>query len=161
MNHPRPFKDEPQQIRRLGAHTVRLPPLLEDLLAAWLQKCAGRGMPSATDLPPEDLRNWAGNLAIIAVPPNEQFWIRQSGFDLIRRFGREATNAAIAELAPDIAAQLRAILKATLKASAPVAALSQVRLGYGGSIYSEIALPLAEGGRISSVLLGVSLLRES
>lgn len=160
MNHPRPFKTEPQQIRRLGIQTVQLPASLEALLSLWLQRCAGRAMPAAADLSAQDLRPWAGHLAVVATPQDERFCIAQCGFDLIRRFGREATNAPVDELAPDIAAQLRALLKATVKAAAPVSARSQVRLGIGASDYMEIALPLAENGRIGSVLLGVSLLRE-
>jgi hypothetical protein len=150
-----------QEIHRLGSQLVALPSRLEALVAYWLQKCAGRAMPGRDELPEQELRPWFGNLALIELSEDERHHIRLCGTNLIRRFGREATGVAVADLAFDISAQLRAILKATGKSAVPVVAISRVRLGHGLSTYAEVALPLSGEGRISTILLGCYSIRES
>ncbi|HEY4940200.1 MAG TPA: PAS domain-containing protein [Rhizomicrobium sp.] len=132
-----------QEIHRVGTQTRSLPPQLERLLSYWLQKCDGRRMPSRDELPVQELRAWLGHLALIEISGETDFRIRLCGTNLIRRFGREATGVAVAELAFDIAKQLSAILKATSKAMTPIVALSQVPLGRTTATYCEVALPLS------------------
>jgi hypothetical protein len=152
----------PQEIHRLGAQARALPPSLETLLSYWLTKCGGRPMPGRDDLPVRELRPWLGQLALIEILGEQDFHIRVSGTNLIRRFGREATGMAVNELATDIAQQLRAVLKAACKAMAPVVAVSHVQLGRATVSHCEVALPLSgEGGRVATVLLGSYPLRES
>jgi hypothetical protein len=149
------------EIHRLGAQLVALPPHLEALVAYWLQKCAGRPMPARDELPERELRPWFGNLALIETGEDERSRIRLCGTNLIRRFGREATGVFVADLAFDIAGQLRAIIKAMGKSPVPVVSISRVRLGHGLSTYSEVALPLSGRPGTSTVLLGSYSIRES
>ena len=151
-----------QEIHRLGAQTRSLPPQLESLLSYWLQKCAGRRMPWRDELPVQELKAWLGHLALIEFAGENDFHIRLAGTNLIRRFGREATDVAVSDLALDIAKQMTAILRATAKAMAPVVALSPVALGRTVNTYCEVALPLAgPGARLATVLLGCYPVRES
>lgn len=151
-----------QEIHRLGAQTRALPPRLETLLSYWLQKCGNRAMPARDDLPTNELKPWMGQLALIEFASDNDFRVRLCGTNLIRRFGREATGVSVAELAFDIALQLKAIMRATAKAAAPVVAVSHIELGRSTVSYCEAALPLAgAGGRLATVLLGSYPIRET
>lgn len=118
-------------------------------------------MPSRDELPVRELRAWLGHLALIEIVGENDFFVRLCGTHLIRRFGREATGAAVADLAFDINKRLTAILKATVKAMAPIVAMSQVPLGRTAATYREVALPLSgANGGIATVLLGSYPIRE-
>lgn len=149
-------------IHRLGAQIRALPPQLEALTSYWLQKCAGREMPLRDEMPAEELRPWAGHLALLEVAGERDAHVRLCGSDLIRRFGREATGVHISDLAFDISRQLAAIVKATAKAMAPVVSLAPVQLGHTATYYCEVALPLGTpNGRLAIVLLGSYPVRQA
>lgn len=132
-----------QKIHRLGAQTQSLPPDVQQLVSYWLRKCSGRLMPAGCDLSTEELRPWNGHLAVIESLGEGRFVVRRSGFELIRRLGREATGLDVAELAADLERQLHAVLAATTRAAAPVVACSAVPLGHTTAWFCDVALPLA------------------
>jgi len=134
---------EQQEIHRLGTQTHAIPPQLQELITHWLRKCEGRAAPLREDFGHRDLRPWWGHLAIFGVLDDSDFVVRLAGTNLIRRFGREATNLRVGELALDIGRHLRDVLKATLKAGGPVIATSAVQLGRSTHWHSEVAMPLA------------------
>ena len=134
---------EQQEIHRLGAQLRSIPPQLQDLISHWLTKCEGRPQPLREDFGHRDLKPWWGHLALFDVLGDDDFAIRLSGTNLIRRFGREATRLLVGELAIDINRHLRDVLKATLKAAGPVVATSSVQLGRVTYWHCDVAMPLA------------------
>jgi hypothetical protein len=144
-----------QEIHRLGAQSRSIPSPLQELLAYWLEKCEGRAMPMREDLPHRELRPWYGQLALFDAVGDSDFQFRVCGTNLIRRFGREATNLYASDLAPDIARHLREVLKTTLRAEGPVVATSGVQLGRATLWHCEVAMPLGSlENRRGMVLLG-------
>jgi hypothetical protein len=152
---------EQQQIHRLGARARSLPRQIESVVSFWLQKCAGRAMPYRDDFPVSELRPWLGHLALIEQVSETHQYLRLSGTELIRRFGREATGLLVDELAPDIAHQMRAILRAVTRATAPMVATSSVPLGRTVYWHCDVALPLATPvGKLGTVLFCSYPIRE-
>ena len=144
-----------QEIHRLGTQSRSIPSPLRELVAYWLQKCEGRATPMREDLANRELRPWYGQLALFEVVGDSDFQFRVCGTNLIRRFGREATNLPVGDLAADIAWHLREVLKTTVKAQGPVVATSAVPLGRATLWHNEVALPLGSlENRRGMVLLG-------
>lgn len=87
------------------------PPLSDPRLIAlygyWLGKCAGRAMPARSDLLPEEMRPWLGNLMLIDVSPDGRYQYRLYGTRFVEQFGVEMTGKTIDTLAAGQAAAIR------------------------------------------------------
>src|SRR6185312_11316485 len=111
-------------------------------------------IPERPRLGQRDIEPWALHVAWIEAGPNDALFVRRFGIELIRRFGREATNNQVDELAVDIATGLRDIIGQAITTAAPAAGTASVQLGYQAARFSELALPLAaDGERVKLVLL--------
>ncbi|MBV9991584.1 MAG: PAS domain-containing protein [Alphaproteobacteria bacterium] len=132
----------------------KLVPALERLLAHWRKSYGIRPIPERSRLNIRDLGPWLPHAAWIEVGGDGGPIVRRFGIELIRRFGREATNDRIGDLAPDVAAGLRALIGQATATSAPAIGTASVQLGRHPASFSELALPLAaDGARIGLVLL--------
>lgn len=136
-----------------GGATPRLVPRLEALLGHWQQHYGTQPIPDRSRLDPAGLVPWTRHVVWIDAVPGNRFWIRDFGFDLIRRFGREATGNDVDELALDIAGGLRRGLERAIATAAPVAGSASVRLGREAAAFCDLILPLAaERGRVTQLL---------
>ncbi|HWD28862.1 MAG TPA: PAS domain-containing protein [Rhizomicrobium sp.] len=154
MERAREEVRERQEIHRLGAQFDPIPHQLQALVAYWDEKRDGRALPLREDLGGAGLRPWAGHLALFEAFDDQDFLFRACDANLIRRFGRVATNRPIGDLATDLARHLRAVLSAALDAKGPVVATSGVALGYTILWHCELALPLGSRDHRRMVLLG-------
>jgi hypothetical protein len=158
---PRRSGDEPaheQPVQLLAFHihpgpaqSGPLHPQLKTLLALWSQARGDRIMPAVDDLPERTLQPWRGHLALIEPGPGS-LRFRQSGSDLIPRFGCDTTGLTLADLAADIRKGLHATIDIVHARRTPVAAASSVRFEGKRRLYSDLLLPLS-GGRFRSTLL--------
>jgi len=131
----------------------KLVPELEALLALWRRRYGTGPIPDRCRLDDADLAPWARHIVWIEAVPDEAFRLSRFGFELIRRFGREASNQSIDELALDIAAGLRESVWRAMATAAPVVASGSVQLGREAALFSELMLPMASEGRRIVLLL--------
>jgi len=137
-----------------GGMQGKLVPVLERLLGLWRQRYGTQPIPPRSRLEIRDVGPWAPYTAWIEAGNDDTLFIRRFGIELIRRFGREATNDRIDDLALDVAVGLRAIIGRAMATAAPAIGTASVQLGRYPAIFSELALPLAaDGRRITLVLL--------
>jgi hypothetical protein len=153
MEQARAEVRERQEIHRLGAQFDPLPRPLQALLVHWREKCDGRAMPMREDFAAGELRPWHGHLALFEAFDDSDFLFRACDPNLIRRFGRVATDRPIGDLATDLARHLRAVLNETIETKAPVVATSGVALGYTILWHCELALPLGRLAHDSRMVL--------
>lgn len=131
-------------------------PELDALLALWRRRYDGRPIPERSRFEPSELGPWGAYAAWIESGNDDTFRVRTFGIELIRRFGREATNYHVEDLALDIATSLREILLRAVASRAPAAAGASVQFGHAAALFSELALPLASDSRRVNLLLLVS-----
>ncbi len=137
-----------------GSMQGRLVPAQERLLALWRKRYGTLAIPERPRLEVRDLAPWAPYTAWIEVGPDDALFVRRFGIELIRRFGREATNDRVDDLALDVATGLRAIVGQAVATSAPATGTASVQLGHRSAGFSELALPLAaDGTRVTLVVL--------
>lgn len=136
-----------------GSATPQLVPRLEALLGHW-QRCYGtQPIPGRPRLDAVELGPWMRHIAWIDAAPGDRYRIRNFGVELIRRFGREATNHCVEDLALDIATSLREKLERAIATAAPVFGGASVRLGRDAAVFCDLILPLAaDGARVSQFL---------
>lgn len=137
-----------------GGAPAKLVSELEALLGLWRRRYGARPIPERSRFDAFELDPWARHIAWIEAGPGDTFRVRGFGIELIRRFGREATNESIDDLALDIASGMREALWKTMATAAPVATEASVQLGRQAARFSELILPLArDPKRISLFLL--------
>lgn len=95
---------------------------------------------------------WQNNIAYIVCVGAERFRISYCGLALIRRFGREATDAFVDTLATDICNGLQAGLLRCVSTVAPVIQQPFVALGDMRSDHCDLILPLQRARPVSSFL---------
>lgn len=95
---------------------------------------------------------WHNNIAHIIRVGAERFCIGYCGLALIRRFGREATDAFVDTLAADIGSDLQAGLLRCVSSIAPVIQHPFVALGDMRSDHCDLILPLQRTQPVSSFL---------
>ena len=139
-----------------GSASPQLVPRLEALLGHWQRHHATQPISERSRLDPAGLAAWAPHIAWIDTAPGNRFLIRNFGIELIRRFGREATNQNVDDLAPDIATGLRRVLERAITTSAPVFAGASVQLGRDAAVFADLVLPLAADGACVSQFLFAS-----
>ena len=136
-----------------GSATPELIPRLESLLGHWRQHYGTPPIPDRSRLDPAGLGPWTRHITWIDAAPADRFRIRDFGVDLIRRFGREATNNDVDDLASDIAAGLRRGLERATATAAPVSGFASVQLGRDAAVFCDLFLPLAaERARVNQLL---------
>jgi hypothetical protein len=136
-----------------GSATPELIPRLEALLGHWQRRYGTPPIPDRSRLDPAGLGPWMRHITWIDAAPADRFRIRDFGVDLIRRFGREATNNDVDDLALDIATGLRRGLERVIATAAPVTGYASVPLGREAAVFCDLFLPLAsERVRISQLL---------
>src|ERR1700733_5686733 len=86
-------------VGELGGASPQLVPRLEALLGYW-RRCYGtRPITDCSRLDAVELGPWTRHIAWIESVPGDRYRIRNFGIELIRRFGREATNHCVDDLA--------------------------------------------------------------
>jgi hypothetical protein len=140
----------------------KLVPPLAALLELWRQCYGTQALPARSRLDAAALERWKRHIAWIEATGNEQFLVGSFGIELIRRFGREATNNLVDDLAFDIATSLCEKLLKAVATAAPVIGRATVQLGHHAANFSELALPLAgEAGRVTRLLFAAYELTSS
>ncbi|HEX3808374.1 MAG TPA: PAS domain-containing protein [Rhizomicrobium sp.] len=155
---------EPLDYRAIAgsAAFAALDPKLKLLFEYWNAKRGTQPLPARLGLPVAELKPWIGQLAILEPSGTRDFRFRLCGTGLIRRFGREATGAGVHELAGDVRETLQAPLRHVLSARVPVIARPRIHVGEKSEIYSELLLPLSDGGEsVTTILLGAYLSRDA
>ena len=143
-----------------GSVSPQLVPRLEALLGHWQRLYGTQPLSERSRLDPAGLAAWIPHIAWIDAASGNRFLIRDFGIDLIRRFGREATNNNVDDLAPDIATGLHRVLERAIATSAPVSGGASVQLGRGAAAFADLVLPLAvDGARVSQLLFASYELR--
>lgn len=131
-------------------------PELEALLALWRRRYGTGAIPERSRLDDAELARWARHIVWIEAVPDGAFRLSRFGIELIRRFGREASNQSIDELALDIAAGLRETVWRAMATAAPVVTHGSVQLGRDAALFSELMLPMASDGQRIVLLLFAS-----
>jgi len=136
-----------------GSVSPQLVPRLEALLGHWQRLYGTQPLSERSRLDPAGLAAWIPHIAWIDAASGNRFLIRDFGIDLIRRFGREATNNDVDDLASDIAAGLRRGLERATATAAPVSGFASVQLGRDAAVFCDLFLPLAaERARVNQLL---------
>ncbi len=118
---------------------------LTALRRLWEQKCCGRAMPSRADLSVADLRPWLGNLALIDLASTGDTF-RLCGTNLFPCFGGDATGLRVADLRGEGGRSLRDGIARVREQQMPIAA-SHTQVIHGDEVtFSELVLPLSNGG---------------
>ncbi|MGA8364154.1 MAG: hypothetical protein WB709_06505 [Solirubrobacteraceae bacterium] len=136
-------------------------PRLEALLGLWRKRYESQPIPDRSRFAGSELGPWARHVAWIDALPGDRHRIREFGIELIRRFGREATNHCVEDLALDIATGLRRQLDRTIATAAPVFGAASVQLGRDAAVFCDLVLPVAAaGGRVNQFLFASYELRK-
>ncbi len=136
-----------------GGDSPQLVPRLEALLGHWQRRYGTQPIPARPRLDTVELGPWTRHIAWIDAVAGDRYRIRNFGIELIRRFGREATNHFVDDLALDIAASLRDKLARAIATAAPASGGASVQLGREAAVFCDLILPLAaDNGRISQFL---------
>lgn len=136
-----------------GESPPKLVPPLEALHELWRQCYGTQALPARPRLDAAALERWKRHVAWIEVTGKEQFRVGSFGIELIRRFGREATNNLVDDLAFDIAASLSEKLLKAVATAAPVIGRASVQFGHYPANFSELVLPLSgEANRVTRLL---------
>ncbi len=117
---------------------------LRDLLALWTAKCAGRSMPSRTDLDVTVLKPWLGNLALLDIQGDGGAVFRLCGTNLHARFGGEMTRRDISELSPAVGESFRACLEWACRSQTPTEAAHERVIDGVPAAFHELHLPLSD-----------------
>ncbi|MBV8977212.1 MAG: PAS domain-containing protein [Alphaproteobacteria bacterium] len=123
----------------------RLHARLEALLELWRARYGSAPLPERSRFGPDELAPWAAHVAWIERTVDDRFRVKSFGLELIRRFGREATNHFVEDLALDIATGLRKRLQKALETRAPVSGRVTIAFGRQSAEFSDLVLPLAAG----------------
>ena len=94
---------------------------LSQLYDLWTGKCGVRPLPDRTDFPPEVLKPWLGNLALIEVGEQGQYRYRLYGSNFVFRFGVEMTKRSVDDLPPEQSAAIRRDYDAVVAEAKPLA----------------------------------------
>lgn len=136
---------------------------LTDLYALWDRLRGDRAMPDRADLPPELLKPWLGNLALIDVAEDGGYRYRLYGSNFVLRFGVEMTKRTVDDLPPEQSAAVKADYDAVVRSGQPL-----VRRYTGGfdiidinrrldvkrtETWERLVLPLANRGDTVALLL--------
>jgi hypothetical protein len=144
-----------------GSPPPQLVPRLEALLGLWRSHYGIQPIPDLARFAAFELGPWARHVAWIDALADDRHRIRGFGIELIRRFGREATNHLVEDLALDIATGLRRQLERTVATAAPAIGAASVQLGRDAAIFCDLVLPVAAaGGRVNQFLFASYELRK-
>jgi len=131
-----------------------LVPELKELLQYWRERYGTQDLPPRPLLSQDQLEPWTRHLAWIELTGDDSLIIRRFGYDLTRRYGREATGEMVDDLAPDIASSLREVIWRVAAAKAPVSSTASVALGRDAAIFSELGLPMARmDGQVNLIVI--------
>jgi len=96
---------------------------LSQLHDLWIEKCGTRPLPDRVDFPPEALKPWLGNLALIDVGEQGQYRYRLYGSNFVFRFGVEMTKRSVDDLPPQQSAAIRRDYDTVVASGRPLARL--------------------------------------
>ncbi len=154
INGQSPQTENKPMVAEGGSPSPQLVPRLEALLGYWQQCYGTQPIPGRPRLDAVELGPWTRHIAWIDAVPGDRYRIRNFGIELIRRFGREATNNYVDDLALDIATSLTEKLTRAAATGAPAFGGASVQLGRDAAFFSDLVLPLAaDGAHVSQLLL--------
>jgi len=134
-------------------------PRLKRLHAYWDAKRGDRPMPSRADIDPVDIPWILGNLSLIEVRGDDDFFWRLDGSNLTAFFGCEMTGRSISQYPfPAYIEKMRATLRAAVLANGP----SRIVRRYSSQTqkwnYESLFLPLsADGSRIDMLMQALAI----
>jgi len=131
-------------------------PRLGRLHGYWSGKCAGRAMPSRTDIDPVEMKEWLGNLLLAEFFGDvENYRVRIDGSNLIAYGGMDRTGKGSETLTSnEERAMIRQQYKAVLETAEPAYFESQFTNSEGRFLREQkLLLPLSNDGIVVNMVL--------
>jgi hypothetical protein len=130
-------------------------PLLQRLHAYWLDRAAGRAMPSRAEIDPVEMGFILGHLLLVEVLREPlDFRIRLHGTELARRAGYELTGRMLSELPiGDFRSLARESFTTTVETGRPFHSRRERTIAGRVHGYETLMLPLSSDGQSVDMLL--------
>jgi hypothetical protein len=131
---------------------------LQRLHAYWLERCAGRAMPTRADVDPLDFAYILGNVVLLGVEREPlRFRVRLQGTEIVQRLGFDLTGRTLDELTmPGFRALIAKAVVEVATHGMPLLRQRNMIMDDRLLRYEAVLLPLGgESGLVEHVMIGV------